>query len=419
MMRLLILTGALLCCPIAGFAQSIPNTDVYAALPLDTARERAVVNSPDVAAATARVRQNQAALAAARAAFGPAITSSYTEAPQGGPRGTIAQRLTTVGAQTTLGELITRSPAIRQAESNVLAAQLELQAARRSEQVKVIGLYYDALRASATMRAREGALRSVEADRSAAQKRFSAGDAPQLDIVRAQVAFARATADLENARAVSDNATEALAVEAGIAVASLASIAPANQVVIETVSQDPARATQIAFASRPEIAAAQANVRAQESAVRVAQRGVLPAVTLIAGYTNGVDSGVHVAGPNISAQVALPIAGAARARIAGERGRLEEAQAKLAAEQRRVSLEVSGAVRTFLASGRARIAATNAREQAQAQLAATSVGYRNGATSSLEVTAARQTYIQAILDELSAIYAVAQARATLRLQIGP
>lgn len=417
-MRLLIITIALLCYPVLGLAQTIPNTDVYAGLPLDTAREKAVINSPDVAAAAARVRQNEAALAAARAAFGPAITSSYTEAPQGGPGGTIAQRLTTFGAQTTLGELFTRSRATSQAQSNVLVAQLDLQTAQRSEQVKVIALYYDALRALATVRAREAALRAVEADRSAAQKRFSAGDAPRLDIVRAQVAFARATADLELTRAVSDNATESLAVEAGVTVASLASIAQ-NQVVAETVTQDPVRATQIAFASRPEIAGAQANVRAQESAVRVAQRGVLPAVTLIAGYTKGVDSGVGIAGPNLSAQIALPIAGAARAKIAGERGRLEEAQAKLAAEQRRVSLEVSGAVRTFLASGRARVAATRAREQAQAQLEATSIGYRNGATSSLEVTAARQTYTQAILDELSAIYAVAQARATLRLQIGP
>ncbi len=418
-MRLLILTCVMLCLPTAVRAQSIPYNDVYAALPLDTARQRAVVNSPDVAAATARVRQNQAALAAARAAFGPAITSSYTEAPQGGSTGTIAQRLTTVGAQTTLGELITRSPAISQAQSNVLAAELDLQTAARNEQIKVIGLYYDGLRASATLRARESALRAVEEDRSAAQKRFSAGDAPRLDVVRAQVASARATADLENSRAASENATEALAVEAGIEAGSLANIVPQNQIVVETIAEDPARARQIALVNRPEIAAAESNVRAQQSAIRIAQRAVVPALTLIAGYTKGVDSGVHVAGPNVSAQFALPIAGAARARIAGEQARLDEAQARLAAEQRRVSLEVSAAVRTFLASGRARSAATRAREQAQAQLTAATVGYRNGATSSLEVTAARQTYTQAILDELSAIYAVAQARATLRLQIGP
>ncbi|MDQ6931867.1 MAG: TolC family protein [Candidatus Eremiobacteraeota bacterium] len=418
-MRLGIFTCVILCFPTTTLAQSISYNDVYAALPLDAAREKAVINSPDVAAATARVRQNQAALAAVRAAFGPALTSSYTEAPQGGPVGTIAQRLTTVGAQTTLGELITRSPAISQAQANVLAAELALQTAQRSEQVKVIGLYYDALRASATLRARESALRAVEEDRSAAQKRFSAGDAPRLDVVRAQVASARATADLENSRAASDNATEALAVEAGITTGSLASIVPQRQVVVETIAEDPARATQIALANRPEIAAAESNVRAQESAIRVAQRGIVPALTLIAGYTKGVDSGVRVSGPNVSAQLALPIAGAARARIAGERARLDEAQAKLAAEQRRVSLEVSAAVRTFLASGRARTAATRAREQALTQLTAATVGYRNGATSSLEVAAARQTYTQAILDELSAIYAVAQTRATLRLQIGP
>ncbi len=417
-MRSLIIVVALVCFPCAVIAENIPNANVYAGLPLDFAQQSAQTNSPDVAAAVARVRQNQAALAAARAIFGPSLTASYTEAPQGGTGGTIAQRLTTVGAQTTLGELITRSPMVNQAQSNLRAAELELQNAQRSEQIKVIGLYYDALRASATTAARESALRAVNGDLSAAQKRVSAGDAPRLDVVRAQVATARATADLEMARAVSANATEALAIEAGMPPQSLISIVPASQSTVSTVTEDPARATEMAMMTRPEIAAAQSNIRAQESAVRLAQRAVLPAVTLIAGYTKGVDSGVRIAGPNLSAQVALPIAGAARARIAGERARLEEARAKLAAEQRRVSLEVSAAVRTAIASDRARRAATRARQQAQAQLEATSVGYRNGASSSLEVTAARQTFTQAVLDELAAVYALAQARATLRLQVG-
>lgn len=389
----------------------------YAGLPLDAAEAAAVAAAPDVAAADARVRQSADLLHAARASFGPALTTGYTEAPQGGASGeTIAQRLTTVGAQFSIGDLLVYSPAVAQAAANLQMAQLDLQAAQRAEQIKAIGLYYDALRADASLDARAQALRAVQTDLGAAQKRYEAGVAPHLDVVRAQVAVAKATADLDHAKAADANARQALTIETGRPESLLTDLVtdPGVQAPLETDWQ---RAVSLALARRPEVASAQEAVRAA-AAAGIAARGVLPLLTVSAGYMRGVDSGVHVRGPSLSAQLSFPLSPAASWRADAERARVEQARAKLASVQRQIALEVASAVRSYEAGARASAAAARAREAAQAELSATEIGYRSGASSSLEVTSARQTYTQALLDELAAVYAQAQARATLRALMG-
>jgi len=391
----------------------------FANLPLSIAESSALGNSPEVTLATERVNETQALLAAARGAFGPALTVNYAQSPQAGSNGqTISQHFTTLGAQMTVGDLINSSPAIAQAAANVRSAEFDLAAARRTENVHLIGLYYDALRAVATSQTRADALRAAGDARRAAKIRFKAGDAPHLDVVRAEVIVARSTADFETAKSVQANALEALAIETGQS-------APALGPVVETSADQPLplpaspeEAVRIALLRRPEIASAQSAVDAEKAAVRGAQRAVLPALIISGGYTRGIDSGIAVSGPSANAQLTFPISNGPASRATAERARLAQAQARLALLKRQVSVEVAAAVRTFEADGRALIAAQEARRQAQAELGAVTTGYRSGASSSLEVTAARQTYVQAVLDELTARYAHAQARATLELLIG-
>lgn len=391
----------------------------FANLPLSIAESSALANSPDVTVAAEHVNETKALLAAARGAFGPALTANYTQSPQAGANGqTISQHFTTLGAQMTIGDLINYSPAVAQAAANVRSAEFDLAAARRTENVHLIGLYYDALRAVATAQTRAEALRAAEDARRAAQIRFKAGDAPHLDVVRAEVIVARSTADLETAKSVQANALEALAIETGKS-------APAIGPVVETSAEEavplPASAdsaVRIALVRRPEIASAQSAVDAEAAAVRGAERAILPALIVSGGYTQGIDSGVAVRGPSANAQLTFPISNGPASRATAERARLAQAQARLALQKRQVTVEVAAAMRTYEADGRALIAAQEARRHAEAELGAVTVGYRSGASSSLEVTAARQTYVQAVLDELTARYAHAQARATLELLIG-
>lgn len=101
-----------------------------------------------------------------------------------------------------------------------------------------------------------------------------------------------------------------------------------------------------------------------------------------------------------------------------ESGKVAEARAKVEGVKRSVILEVGAAARDVGALRRAAEASTRGREAAEEELAATALGYRNGASSSLEVASAQTTYAQALVDESSALYDLAKGRLTLQLDEG-
>lgn len=399
-------------------AAQIPGGYEFARLSVEAAERAAVLHSPSVAEAAARVDEARATLALARTAGAPQLTAGYAAAPQGGTLGsTIEQSLTTVGAQITLGDTFARSPAVREAQERLLSAEFALQDASRMARVTIVAAYYDALRARATQELRKGALAAAMTDRAAAQTRFRIGDAPRLDVVRADVAIAQATALLEAARVQWQNASEALSVKTGEPASLFAAVVPAPLPALAP-ALTPNEAVARALAMRPDVAAAQADVAAQTSAVAVARRGALPAVTIGAGYTTGVDSGVRVRGPSANVLVSLPISHVAEDRVAQARARLQEARSRLASLRQQVRLEVSAAARSYAAAARATQAASRAREESAVELHAVEIGYRSGASSSLDVSDARRTYVQAELNELDARYAQAAARATLFVLVG-
>ena len=390
----------------------------FAGLPLSSALDNAIRISPDVAQARARVSENQSLLAAARGAAAPSLQASYAAAPQGGnANNTIEQSLVTLGAGVTLGDYLSYLPLVRQAQFTLMAAQYDLLDAQRTEREKTIGLYYGALTAVATVGLQRENLAGARSDLRAAQLRFRAGDVPRLDVVRAEVALANARASLDTAQAGAANAESALSVETGIAQHALQRLE--GTAAIAPPPTDPQKAVERALAQRSDLSSARQAVNAEEAAVRAAQRGVFPAITVNAGYTRGYDSGVLVSGPSASVNVNLPLSHAAADRVGAERARLAQAQYKQASLERSITVAVSSAARTYVESVRAVQSARTARIAAEQELRATQIGYRSGASSSLDVADARRTYIQAALAEVTAIYAQAQAAATLQEEMGP
>jgi len=389
----------------------------FADLSLAQAQSAALATSPDVTLADAVVRENAAALAGARGALGPSITGSYVEAPQGGANNeTISQRLTTVGVQTTVGDLLSHSPLVAGASATLRSAQASLVAAQRTERVKVIVLYYDALKARAIAQARNTALRTAQQQRDAATVRVRAGDAPRLDVVRANVAVARATAAAETARAADQNATEALVVEANVK--SL--LDRTVDLPLPAASEiAPADAVARALANRADVRAARETTAAAQAAAAAARRASFPAITIGAGYEKGVDGGVRIQGPTLNVTLGIPLNGSARSQVAQKTAIVAQDVAKAQAVERQIALDVAAAARNLAASQRATAASTHARQEAFNELQATDLGYRNGASSSLELANARDTYTQALVDELASVYDELKARATLELGVGP
>jgi len=169
---------------------------------------------------------------------------------------------------------------------------------------------------------------------------------------------------------------------------------------------------------RPEILSARLTAEAAQVAIAGAKAAGFPALTVSGGYLVGTDSGVPINAPSINANLTLPIGPGARDRVAIAAAKAAEAKAKMAGIERQVLLDVAAASRTLGASQRAAAAMTRARQAAETELHATEIGYRNGASSSLELASARSGYAQAVVDELSSSYDLEKAQATLEAQTG-
>jgi outer membrane protein TolC len=394
---------------VLGFTNLTPSTAVDAAL----------AHSPDVAAARARVLQSAASLAAARGTIVPSLAANYAQTPQGNPPGpNVISRLVTVGLQTNVADLISYGPAVRQQALLLESSRDDEAVAERDERIKTLGLYYEALKARAIASARDGALAAANAERDAARKRYDAGDAPKLDLIRADVAVAKATADLESARAADRNATEALRVETGLTAVDLKETADTPSATVAATPTDPDALVRRALAVRAEIASSVAAEHAAEAARALAQAAGFPALSLTGGYTAGTDSAVPIGAASVNVSLALPLGPSPHAKVRVEDGKVQEAAAKVASAKQAVTLEVAASARSLGALERAAAASTQARAELRLEVDATELGYRNGASSSLELTPARAAYAQALVDELSALYDVEKARSTLQLQVG-
>ena len=413
--------GVAAAAPSTGSAsQTLPAVPlVFRQLTIEAAEAAAVAASPDVAAARAREQQSESALSAARAGTAPSLVATYVQVPQGNPPGpNVISRQVTTGVAVAIGDLLANAPAVREAAFTLAASVFDERAAESLERVKVVGLYFDALKARAVAEARRGAVALATTQGEGARVRVAAGDAPQLDVLRADVALARAQADVESASAADLNATEALRVETNSGESALVETTPGNVTPAAAALTDPQSAVALARVSRPDIESARRTAEAASAAIGSARALGFPPLTVTGGYLTGTDSGVPVNAPTINAQLTLPLSSASGDRVRLAEARALEARAKATGVERQALLDVAASARTLGAAERASAATTRARQSAQSELRATEIGYRSGASSSFEVTSARATYAQTLVDELSALYDAEKARATLDIEVG-
>ena len=214
-----------------------------------------------------------------------------------------------------------------------------------------------------------------------------------------------------------ENATEALRVETNATANALDTTVAGSLPPVAPALLNPQAAVAAARTLRPEIASARLTAEAAQAAVASARAAGFPALTVGAGYVVGTDSGVPVNAPEINANLTFPV-GRAHDRTAAAAAKALEAKAKADATERQIVLDVAASSRTLGALQRAAAAMTRARASAEAQLHATEIGYRNRASSSLEVATATSTYAQAVVDDLAARYDLEKARATLEVEVG-
>lgn len=386
---------------------------VFAQLSLADAQQRATANNVDAQVALAAVRRREASLHLARIVAVPHLIGDYSLSPQANAptTGTVEQHYFAVGAGISINDLVGASNSIRAAAGDLLAAERGADAAGIAARENAVKLYFAALQAIALESFRSSALLGAQRDRNAADLRAHNGAAPQLDVVRADVTLAQAHADLARAQADRDDAVDALASATGIDPPGLSAVTAVP--ISAEPPLDVTRAVTRALAGRPELAALLATIEARNADVNAARQSWMPSTTIQGGYEKGVDTGIPVQGAQVAAHLDLPLASGSDDRVASAETEVDEAYAQLVDERRKIRLEVAAAVRDAQAQESAAKGADRARSEAERALTAVEIGYREGASSSLDVADARRTYDQASVDALVAEYQRAVAFAIL------
>lgn len=390
---------------------------VFSQLSLTDAMQRGASNSVDVQIAIAAIHQREAQLRIARISAVPHLTGDYSLSPQAGPldNATVEQHYIAVGAGISLSDLIAAPSTIDAAAGDLVAAQRRAAGADLTARENAVKLYFAALQAIAIERIRVDSLHGAQRDRNAAGLRSRNGESPAIDVMRADVTLSRARADLARAQADRADAVAALASATAIEPAALVALTPFNYSARN--APDEHRAVERALAMRPELSGLLASLRARNAELAGARRRVLPTATIQGGYQTGVDTGIPVRGPQAAAHVEMPFASDTRARVAVAQANVDTTYAQLLDERRTIALEVAAAIRDAQALRVAAQAAGQAKNEAATALAAVEIGYREGASSSLDVAIARRTYDEAQVEALVADYDSARALAIVDLVV--
>jgi outer membrane protein len=309
--------------------------------------------------------------------------------------------------------------AVEQARAALAAAQAQYDSARLTLADQVSMAYYDLLRKQALLQIAQETLAAAQRQLSEAERRHTAGDVPELDVLRAQVPVASAQAGVyqaENAAAVARETLNSLIgrpLDVSLEVAEVPPVAAALPYTLE-------EARSLALQYAPQIRTADATIRANEAALRSARRWREPTLSLQAFDLRSSDKTAFSREDTVQASLAFPLSdgGLGRARTREAQAALEQARAEAEAARRTTLVTVSSAYLTAQSSSRQVEAARVAQEIAQVSYDKTVLGYRNGLFPFTDVLNAQAALTQARIAYRQALYDAAVAISTLNNAIG-
>jgi outer membrane protein len=309
--------------------------------------------------------------------------------------------------------------AIEQARSELAAAQAQYDSARLSLSQDVSTAYYDLLRKQALLQIAQESLATAQRQLSEAQRRLTAGDVPQLDVLRAQVPVASAQAGLyqaESSAAVARQTLNSLIGNPFDAPLVVAESSPAPTTLPFTLEE----ARSLALRHAPAIRSAAATIRANEAALRSSRRWREPTLSLQASDLRSNDETSFSREDTIQASLTLPLSdgGLGRAKVREAQAALGQARAQAEAAERTTLVTVSSAYLTAQSSLRQIEAVRLAQEIAQTSYEKTLLGYRNGQFPLTDVLNAQSALTQARIAYRQALYDVAVAMSALSIAFG-
>ncbi|MBI3998558.1 MAG: TolC family protein [Armatimonadetes bacterium] len=353
--------------------------------------------NPQITAARQAVVAAEARVLLARAGRGPTVTVSVGPGVSGGTSSTAVQGLSTSATISTSYVLYDSGQiahAVRQAEANLKAARMALEATRQDVALAVAVPYVNILRAERNVQLRQQIVVQNQELLRLAEGQFRAGVVARADVVRAQAGLAAAEGELIAARNAVDQTKAALNAAVGQPAATPIAAAPPPA---------PPRLTLAAAAlvglvdERPEVKRVLAEIEAAEAALALAQAGGGIRVTLDGRASQSYNPTTQPNSWSISSTVSYPVSDAGRVAASVAEATANLAAAKARIETTRLSVQQQS-LQAFLSilDGRARIESARAGLAfAQESLRLAQGRYAAGAGPFLEVIDAQTALVQA------------------------
>ena len=319
--------------------------------------------------------------------------------------------------------------AVQQSEFQEIVSRLDYNRARNQTVLDVKNAYYDVLRAKAFVIVADESVKNSQDRQSTAELNLKVGTGTKFDVLRAQT-------DVANAQQSQISAKNRV----NLAAATLNNVLNLDQntpIDIEESAEKGSDSGQIefnaavaeAYKNRPEVLQAEANIRASEKGIRIAERSILPSVGLGAGYNFTPNSGgfaPKLTSWAVTGTITFPIfdQGLSRSRTDQAKADVKTAILNKQVTQDSVALDVR---QNYLALTEAqdRLNVTSAAlAQAQEQFRLAQVRFKAGVTSApgasplLEISDAQTALTQAQSNRVNAQYDLLNSRARLDRAIG-
>ena len=416
---------ALITAAILSFSNYTSAADVVD-LNLDETIQRALENNRTVKRSIASRASAYWALRQARRSSGPTLSWSTQANAVGGsyyPSDTYNHRL--FGNTATLTYPLYTGNSLEEgrisARYGLNSADMALENSLQTIRQTATNYYYNVLRCRNQIEVDEDNVRTLQEHLNNVNAQFRAGTVAKADVLASEVRLANAQQSLVTAQNDYD-----------VAVATLSSylLLPADtiiraqdQLTYQPYSMSLQNCTAFALENRPDVAAADYEVKQAESAVRSAKSGYRPQVNAIAtkglnGKSPFSDSYSDSWTAGISANWNIFDNGVTAAQVESAKANLAAAEESAAEVRETVQLEVQSAFLTLHAAEK-NIATTKlAISSAEEDFKIAQVRYAAGVGTNLDVMDASDKLTQAKNNYYTALYTYNTARASLNKAMG-
>jgi outer membrane protein len=415
-------------------APCAPDSGTHAPLSLWDVVDRALCNNPQTRTAWANASLSAAQVGAARSAFLPSLSASGSGSRNRADSGTrvgnnVLNGTTVYNAQSgslAAGYLLydfgARDATLENSLQTLAAANFTQDATLQRLFLSAVQGYYQLFGARAAV---EGA---VEAERAsleslkAATARYDAGTAAPADKLQAQTAYSQAKLNRIQAEGNAKNAEGALANAMGLdANHPLTYVAPALSAPDEQFDRNLDRLISEARRRRPDLAAAEAQVRAAEANVQAVRAGGMPTVSLSAN-ANYVGSSLsdpfHSQAIGISISIPIFTGFNSTYQIRAAQAKAESQAAQRDSVSLQVALDVWQAYHNLSTGVQAVRSSTDLLASATASERVALGRYKAGAGNIIDLVTAQSALASARQQNIQALYSLSVFKAALAQAFG-